>query len=260
MEIVILCGGLGTRLREETEYRPKPMVNIGSRPILWHIMKLYSIFGYNNFVLALGYKGEMIKDYFSHYEIINNDVTIELGKPDSMRIHSNHDEVGWKVTLAETGKNSLKGSRIKQIEKYVKGDTFMLTYGDGVSNIDINKLLKFHESHGKMITLSGINIGSKFGELKVQENQVLSFQEKPDQVSEDSWINGGFFVCNKKFFDFLSLDEDCDFEFGALEEIAGQGELMVYKHTGFWACMDTLRDMEYLNKLWKEGKAKWKVW
>ena len=260
MQVVILCGGLGTRLREETEFRPKPMVDIGDRPILWHVMKIYSYYGYKDFILTLGYKGEMIKDYFCHYEIMNNDVTIELGKPESMHIHNSHDEVGWKITLAETGKKALKGSRIKQVEKYVQGDTFMLTYGDGVSDIDINKLIEFHHSHGKMVTLTGINPISQFGELKVEGNQVNSFQEKPDHPMRESWFSGGFFVCNRKVFEYLSLDENCDFEFGALEELANEGELMFYKHDGFWACMDTIRDMEYLNKLWQSGDAAWKNW
>lgn len=220
MQVVILCGGFGTRLREETEFRPKPMVNIGNRPILWHVMKIYSYYGYKDFVLTLGYKGEMIKDYFCHYEIMNNDVTLELGKPESMHIHNSHDEVGWKITLAETGKKALKGSRIKQVEKYVQGDSFMLTYGDGVSDIDINKLIEFHHSHGKMVTLTGINPGSQFGELKVEGNQVNSFQEKPDHPMRESWFSGGFFVCNRKVFEYLTLDENCDFEFVALGRIS----------------------------------------
>jgi glucose-1-phosphate cytidylyltransferase len=260
MKVVILCGGLGTRLREETEFRPKPMVNIGSRPILWHIMKIYAHFGHKEFILALGYKGEMIKEYFYNYEIMNNDFTMELGKPESMEIHASHNESGWKITLAETGERNLKGSRIKQVEKYIKDDTFMITYGDGVASIDIKKLIEFHRSHGKMVTLSGISPGSQFGELKIKDDQITSFQEKPETPSQESWVSGGYMVCNRKIFDYLSTDEDCDFEFGALETIAKKGELMVYKHVGFWACMDTLRDVEHLNKLWEKGEAKWKVW
>ena len=258
MKVVILCGGLGTRLREETEFRPKPMVNIGDRPILWHIMKIYADYGYKDFVLALGYKGEMIKNYFCHYELMNNDVTIELGKPDNICIHHAHEENGWKITLANTGEDTLKGARLKKIQKYVTGDTFMVTYGDGVADIDIGALLSFHKSHGKLATLTGINPASRFGELKVEGDRVGAFSEKPK--NGNGFVNGGFFVLNRAVFDYLSEDDSCDFEIGALEEIARQGDLMVYKHKGFWACMDTLRDAEYLNRLWTEGKAKWRVW
>jgi len=258
MKVVILCGGLGTRLREETEFRPKPMVNIGGRPILWHIMKIYAQYGYNDFVLALGYKGEMIKNYFCHYEIMNNDVTLELGKPEKLYIHQKHKENGWKITLANTGEETLKGTRLKKIQKYITEDIFMVTYGDGVADIDINALVAFHKSHGKLATLTGINPASRFGELKIDGNQVSKFSEKPK--NGNGLVNGGFFVLNRAVFDYLSEDDSCDFEIGALEEIAAQGELMLYKHKGFWACMDTLRDTEYLNKLWTEGKAEWKVW
>lgn len=258
IQVVILCGGVGTRLREETEFRPKPMVNIGSRPILWHIMKYYSQFGYTNFILALGYKGEMIKNYFCHYELMNNDVTIELGQPERIQIHHGHDELGWRITLADTGEKSLKGARIKKVESYITGDTFMMTYGDGLADINIDELLAFHKSHGKIGTVTGINIASRFGELKIDGDRVEKFNEKPQNA--DALINGGFFVFNRKIFDYLSKDELCDFEIGALEQIAKEGQLMVYKHLGFWACMDTLRDMEYLNKLWNDGQAKWKIW
>ena len=257
-KIVILCGGIGTRLREETEFRPKPMVNIGSRPILWHIMKYYSEFGHNEFVLALGYKGEMIKNYFCHYELMNNDVTIELGRPECMEIHHSHEEKGWKITLANPGEKTLKGARLKKVEKYVQEDTFMMTYGDGISNVDINALLAFHNEHGKIATVTGINPASRFGELKINGNQVESFSEKPD--NSEGLVNGGFFVFNRRVFDYLSAADSCDLEIGPLERIAREGQLMVYKHQGFWACMDTLRDMEYLNKIWDDGTAKWKVW
>ena len=259
IQTVILCGGLGTRLREETEFRPKPMVNIGDRPILWHIMKIFSYFGHNNFILPLGYKGEMIKEYFWHYELMNNDVTIELGKQDSFCLHNCHDETGWKITLANTGEKTLKGGRLKRIEQYIESDTFLLTYGDGVADIDINELVEFHHKHGKIATVTGVSPTAQFGELSIKGDQVISFQEKPEN-SESGHISGGFFVFNKKIFDFLSDSEDCDLEFGALEKVATAGELMVYKHSGFWACMDTVRDMEYLNKLWTEGNAKWKKW
>lgn len=258
MKVIILCGGLGTRLREETEFRPKPMVNIGNRPILWHIMKVYAAYGHNEFVLALGYKGEMIKNYFCHYELMNNDVTIELGKPEKLCIHHVHEENGWKITLVNTGEDTLKGARLKKIQKYIIDDTFMVTYGDGVADIDINALLSFHKSHGKLATLTGINPASRFGELKIDGNNVETFREKPK--NGNGLVNGGFFVLNRAVFDYLSENDSCDFEIGALEDIARQGELMVYKHKGFWACMDTFRDMEYLNKLWAEDKAMWKVW
>jgi glucose-1-phosphate cytidylyltransferase len=258
MEVVILCGGLGTRLREETEFRPKPMVNIGTRPILWHIIKYYSQFGYKDFVLALGYKGEMIKNYFCHYELMNNDVTIELGQPESMRIHHAHDEAGWKVTLADTGEKSLKGARLKKVERYISDDTFMMTYGDGIADVDINSLLAFHKAHGKLVTVTGVNPASRFGELKTDGDRVVSFTEKPQNGK--GLINAGYFVFNRSILDYLSVDDLCDLEVGPLEQIAKEGQLMVFVHRGFWACMDTLRDMEYLNKLWDDGQAKWKTW
>lgn len=258
MKVVILCGGLGTRLREETEFRPKPMVNIGSRPILWHIIKHYAQFGYKDFVLALGYKGEMIKNYFCHYELMNNDVTIELGQPESMRIHHAHDEAGWKITLADTGEKSLKGARLKKVEQYISDDTFMMTYGDGIADVDINSLLAFHKAHGKLVTVTGVNPASRFGELKTDGDRVVSFTEKPQ--NGEGLINGGYFVFNRSILDYLSVDDLCDLEVGPLEQIAKEGQLMVFVHRGFWACMDTLRDMEYLNKLWDDGQAKWKTW
>ncbi len=180
MEVVILCGGMGTRLREETEFRPKPMVNIGARPILWHIMKTYAHFGHKDFVLALGYKGEMIKNYFCHYELMNNDVTIELGKPENVCIHQNHEEAGWRITLADTGEKSLKGARLKKVQKFIKGETFMATYGDGLSDVNINALLDFHARHGKMVTVTGVlRPASFFGELKIEGDRVTDFFEKP---------------------------------------------------------------------------------
>jgi glucose-1-phosphate cytidylyltransferase len=258
MKVVILCGGMGTRLKEETEFRPKPMVHIGDRPVLWHIMKTYAHFGHSDFVLALGYKGEMIRNYFCHYELMNNDVTIELGKPEKIRIHQKHNESGWQITLSDTGEKALKGARLKRVEKYIHEDTFMMTYGDGLANVNINEVLNFHHSHGKLATVTGINPASRFGELKIQGNRVDSFSEKPKDNS--GLINGGFFVFSKKIFDYLSEDDSCDLEIGPLEKIASEGQLMVYKHAGFWACMDTIRDMEYLNKLWDENNAEWKLW
>jgi glucose-1-phosphate cytidylyltransferase len=259
MDVIILCGGAGTRLREETEYRPKPMVNIGPRPILWHIMKTYACYGHTNFILPLGYKGHMIKDYFCHYELMNSDVTIELGKPDSFCFHQGHDETGWKITMAETGTDSLKGGRIKQIEKYVSGNTFLLTYGDGVADINIKRLIDFHRSHGKIATVTGVNPLSRFGEMQIQEDRVTSFLEKPEK-SDGGLISAGFFVLDRRIFDYLTIAESCDFEYGAMEALTREGQLMVYRHDGFWFCMDTLRDMEALNKMWGEDKAPWKIW
>lgn len=261
MEVVILCGGLGTRLREETEFRPKPMVNIGPRPILWHIMKIFASQGHQDFVLALGYKGEMIKDYFLNYEAMNNDITIELGKPATAQLHSCHEECGWKVTLASTGEKALKGARLKKVERYIKGDTFLLTYGDGVANVNLAELIAFHKAHGKMVTLTGVNPASRFGELKVEGDSVTRFHEKPKGPGAGGkLINGGYMVMNRAVFDRVTDEDSCDLEYGPLERLAEEGQLMVYRHTGFWACMDTLRDTEYLNKLWDSGQAGWKTW
>ncbi|MDD5672589.1 MAG: glucose-1-phosphate cytidylyltransferase [Chitinivibrionales bacterium] len=258
MQVVILCGGLGTRLREETEFRPKPMVNIGPRPVLWHIMKRYAHFDHTEFILCLGYKGESIKEYFYHYEIMNNDFSLELGNAGKFILHNGHTEKGWNITLADTGEKALKGARIKRIQKYIHGDEFMLTYGDGVCDVDLEALLTFHRDHGKMITITGVNSASQFGEMRVQGNQVLTFREKPQ--TGDSFINGGYMVLKKEIFNYLIDDDGCDFEVGPLEQLARGGQLMVYKHPGSWACMDTLRDTERLNKMWEQGKAFWKIW
>jgi glucose-1-phosphate cytidylyltransferase len=258
MKVVILCGGLGTRLREETEYRPKPMVNIGERPILWHIMKIYAFYGFTDFVLCLGYKGQMIKNYFLHYEILNNDFTIELGKPEHIEIHHHRTEKGWKVTLSDTGEKALKGARLKRIQRYIDDEQFMMTYGDGIGNINIPELLNFHKSHGKIATVTGVSPTSQFGELKLQGERVVRFREKSGDGS--NIVSGGFFVFNQEIFDYLSEDDDCDLEIGPFEEIAAAGQMMLYKHPGFWACMDNLRDMEYLNTLWNAQQAKWKIW
>ena len=256
--VVILCGGMGTRIKEETEYKPKPMVMIGDRPILWHIMKIYATYGYDDFILCLGYRGHLIKEYFLHYEIMANDFSLELGKKDSTKVFHNHGEQGWRVLLADTGEKTLKGGRLKRIERYIDSDHLMVTYGDGVADIDINRLMNFHLSHGKIATVTGVKPLSRFGEIRAVADVVTEFSEKPQ--SSGGLINGGFFVFDRRIFDYLHDREDCDLEYGALEKLAQRGELMVYRHEGFWACMDTMRDMEYLNRLWTDGKALWKVW
>ena len=240
-----------------SELIPKPMVTIGNKPILWHIMKIYSHYGYNDFVIALGVKGYVIKEYFYDFEVLNNDFTVDLSSG-KITYHNKHSEAHWKVTLVDTGLNTLKGGRIKRLEKYLNYDINMVTYGDGVADIDINKLINFHKSHGKTITISGVHPSARFGELEVKEGRVLSFVEKPKSVK--SYINGGFMVFNRNLLNHLTEDEDCDFEFGPLEELAQKGEVMFYKHEGNWECMDHERDVEYLNKLWNEKKAFWKIW
>jgi glucose-1-phosphate cytidylyltransferase len=257
-KVVILCGGLGTRLKEETEIKPKPMVMIGNKPILWHIMKIYAHYGFKDFILCLGYKGEVIKEYFLNYDILNNDFTVKLGQKKTISVHNTSEESDWNVTLADTGVNALKGARLKRIEKYIKEDTFMVTYGDGVGNINIKKLLDFHKSHGKIATVTGVHPPSLFGELQVRNNKAIIFAEKPQ--TSTGLISGGFFVFNRQLFKYLTDDDNCDFEKGPLEKIAAKGELMVYTHEDAWACMDTQRDVEYLNKLWQTNKAFWKVW
>jgi glucose-1-phosphate cytidylyltransferase len=259
MQTIIFCGGLGTRLREETEFKPKPMVKIGDRPILWHIMKIYASYGHKEFILPLGYHGHMIKEFFFNYELINNDVSIKLGKQSTVCMHNCHDEEGWKIICAETGEHTLKGARLKCVEKYVEGDTFMLTYGDGVADIDIDRLLDFHKSHGRIATVTGVNPLSRFGELVVEGDTVESFMEKPKEGGE-GLISGGFFVFNRKIFDYLKPVPDCDLERGPLEELANAGELKVYRHEGFWFCMDTLRDVDSLQKMWRSGNAPWRIW
>lgn len=255
-KVIILCGGMGTRLKEETEFKPKPMVEIGGKPILWHIMKIYASHGFKDFVLCLGYKGEIIKHYFLNYEMINSDITVELGSG-NVKIHNSHQEQGWQITLADTGENAMTGARVKRIEKYIDGDLFMLTYGDGVADIDIKKLLEFHKSHGKIGTVTGVHPSSRFGELVVKSDIVKEFSEKP-QINE-GFINGGFFVFNKKFFGYLKDEDDCTLEREPLEKLASDSELMIYKHKGFWQCMDTYRDMTSLNKIWRT-QSPWKVW
>jgi len=234
------------------------MVQIGERPILWHIMKYYASFGHSDFVLSLGYMGYLIKEYFWHYEMMNNDITLQLGKPEQRMIHQGHDEAGWQITLADTGLESLKGARLKKVERHIKGDTFLLTYGDGLADVDLAKLLDFHRSHGKIATVTGINPASRFGELGIHGDNVSSFREKPR--ASNSLVNGGFFVFQRKIFDYLTIDDSCDLEVGSLEELAKAGELCVFRHTDNWACMDTDRDRTHLNRLWSDGHAFWKRW
>ena len=257
MKVIILCGGMGTRLREETEYKPKPLVEIGGKPILWHIMKMYANYGFKEFVLCLGYKGNMIKEYFLNYEMLNSDFTIEL-KSKKIQTHNSISEHDWSVTLANTGESAQTGARIKKVEQHIDSDIFMLTYGDGVANIDISKLIDFHKSHGKIGTVTGVSPVSKFGELSVKMAQVLQFNEKPEM--NDGLINGGFFVFNKEFFKYLNNDDGCILEKEPLENLVQDGELMVYKHTGFWHCMDTYRDSLLLNEFWSSKNPPWKTW
>jgi glucose-1-phosphate cytidylyltransferase len=256
MKVIILAGGYGTRLGSVTDLMPKPMIEIGGKPILWHIMKIYSHYGFKEFVLCLGYKGNVIKDYFYNFNNYDCDFTIDTAKND-ITFHGESRE-DWKVTLVDTGLNTLKGGRIKRIEKYLDDDVNMLTYGDGVSNIDIRRLVEFHKGHGKIVTVSGVKPPSMFGEILEEGGKVISFEEKP-QTSQ-GLISGGFMVFNRVMLDYLTTDEDCDFEFGALEHLTRDGQVMTYKHDGFWECADTVRDIDHLNKLWRDGSAFWKVW
>jgi glucose-1-phosphate cytidylyltransferase len=256
MKVVVLCGGLGTRLREETEFRPKPMVEIGGRPILWHIMKTYAHSGFRDFVLCLGYRGNTIKEYFLNYEAMNNDFTISLGEKSRIRYNDVHTEQDFQVTLADTGQSTMTGGRVKRIQKYIDGDTFFLTYGDGVADLNIAKLLEFHRTHGKLATVTAVTPSSRFGVLEMNKNRVMSFLEKPKM---EGFTSAGFFVLNRKVFDYLGGD-DCTFEREPLERLAREGELIAYKHEGFFFAMDTYREYEYLNQLWSKNEAPWKVW
>ena len=254
MKVVILAGGFGTRLSEYTESIPKPMVTIGGRPILWHIMKTYASYGHTDFYLALGYKAEVVKEYFLHYRNLNADFTIDLSNGDIKSYQS--DEIDWKITLVQTGIESMTGGRLKRMQAYVGNEPFLLTYGDGISNIDIGKLLKFHRSHGKMVTVSAVHPLARFGELEISKEQVTSFQEKPQTTQ--GWINGGYFVIEPEFFDLIEGD-DIILEKAPLESAAKNGELMAYHHNGFWQCMDTKRDRDSLEKMWLSGNPPWIV-
>ena len=259
MKVIILCGGLGTRLKEETEYRPKPMVEIGGRPILWHIMKIYAYYGYKNFVLALGYKGNVIRDYFLNYNCYNNDFTINLGNKNDICVHSCHDEQDWNVTLVETGQDSMTGYRVKLCSKYIDEDQFFLTYGDAVSNMNIKKLLEFHNRQNTLGTLTGVYPPSRFGDLTTSGNIITRFKEKPKIVTGQTPINGGFFVFKKEFFSWIPDDPSCDLEREPLENLANKKELAVYRHYDFWQCMDTYRDYLLLNRMWLNN-PEWKIW
>lgn len=257
MKVVILAGGYGTRISEESILKPKPMVEIGDKPILWHIMKEYSARGFNDFIICAGYKQNVIKQWFADYYIYSSDVTFDFSKGGEMQVHNNVSEP-WKVTIVDTGMDTMTGGRIKRIQKYVNGETFMLTYGDGVSDVDMNDILKFHRSHGKIATLMSFSIGQQFGRLEISDdNDIISFREK---ASDDgSKINAGYMVLEPQIFDYIS-DDMTVFEREPLVNLARNKELKGYKHSGFWQCMDTLRDKQLLDKMWETGNAPWKVW
>ena len=257
MKTVILAGGLGTRISEESYLLPKPMIEIGGMPILWHVMKLYSSYGYNDFIICCGYKQHVVKEYFADYYLHRNDVTFDFANNNEMIIHSNTTEP-WKVTLVDTGLNTMTGGRVKRIKKYIGNEPFMLTYGDGVSNVNIPELIEFHKSHGKIATLTAINFGQKFGVLEIEENkQITAFREKDD--NDGSMINGGFMVLQPEIFDYIEGDSTI-FEKAPLEALTKTGQLMAYHHDGFWQCMDTQRDKQLLESLWGKDEAPWKVW
>jgi glucose-1-phosphate cytidylyltransferase len=257
MKVVILAGGRGTRISEETERIPKPMVEIGGKPILWHIMKTYSHFGYNDFIICLGYKGYIIKEYFSHYFLHMSDVTIDLAN-NSTTIHNTSSEP-WKITLVDTGIESMTGSRLKKAAKYLNNEPFMMTYGDGVADVDVNKVVSQHKKSGKLATMSTVQDAGRFGVIEItQDNSVKSFLEKPK--GETSWINIGYFVLEPKALEYIAEGSDSIWERKPLETLAKDDQLNAYKHTGFWKPMDTLRDKFELEKLWQENRAPWKVW
>ena len=257
MKVVILAGGLGTRISEETHSKPKPMITIGDRPILWHIMKIFSCYGYNDFVICLGYKGYVIKEYFSHYFLQDSDVTFDFKKHNEVNIHQHRTEP-WRVTLVDTGKDSMTGGRVKRIQKYIGDAPFMLTYGDGVADVDIHQLIEFHRSHGKIGTVTAVKPPGRFGALSLQENgEVWAFEEKPK--GDGSWINGGFFIFQPEIFSYLDGDHTV-LEQEPLQTLAKEGELHAYKHDGFWYAMDTVKDRNYLEQLWETGNAPWKMW
>lgn len=255
MKVAILAGGLGTRLSEETTIKPKPMVEVGGKPILWHIMKIYAAHGYKEFVVALGYKGELIKDYFLNYHYRARSLTVKL-QSGEVRIHDGDSE-DWTVHLLDTGAETQTGGRLKRMAEFIGNEPFMLTYGDGVSNVDIPQLVEFHRSQGKLVTLTAVRPSARFGQMIVEDGRVVQFKEKP-QIGE-GWINGGFFVLEPAIKNYISGDQT-SWEFESLEKLAAEGQVAAYKHENFWQAMDTLRDVSLLEKLWQEGKAPWKIW
>lgn len=256
MQTLILCGGQGTRLREETEYRPKPLIEVGGRPILWHIMKTYSHYGFNDFILCLGYRGQMIKDYFLRYEAMNQDFTIHTGRESKVEFHGQEMDQ-YKVTLAETGMSTMTGGRVQQASKYIDGDTFMLTYGDGLANVNVSDLLKFHQAHGKLATVTTMRPMSRFGELDIESSGLVKqFVEKPQR---DAWASCGFFVLDRKVLELLDGDQ-CTFEKEPLERLVADNQLVAYQHDGFFFAMDTFREYQQINRMWDEGDTPWKVW
>jgi glucose-1-phosphate cytidylyltransferase len=258
MKTVILCGGFGTRIRDVSDNIPKPMIKIGRYPILWHIMKYYSVYGHRDFILCLGFKGDVIKDFFLNYEAHTKDFTITLGRERSLEFLNDHFETGWRVTLAETGLGAMTGARVARIKKYVGDETFMLTYGDGVGDVEIDKLIEFHQSHGKILTVTGVKPPGRFGELVSENGKVVEFNEKPQATG--GLISGGFFVAEPKLFDYLDDREDLVFEQEPLNKLVSDGELMVFEHTGFWQPMDTSREYQLLNRMFDQGKAPWVRW
>ena len=257
MKVVILAGGLGTRISEESHLKPKPMIEIGERPILWHIMKIYSSYGFNDFVICLGYKGYSIKEYFAHYFLHESDITFDFRNENERIIHQ-HSAEPWKVTLVSTGIDTMTGGRVKRIQPYVGNETFMLTYGDGVADVNIKELVAYHKTHGKLATVTSIQPSGRFGALNLTENNLVhGFQEKPK--GDGAWINAGFFVMEPKVFDYIA-DDRTILEKEPLENLASGEELVTYKHNGFWQPMDTLRDKNHLEELWKSGNAPWKAW
>ena len=257
MKVVILAGGYGTRIGEESHLKPKPMIEIGGRPILWHIMKYYSSFGHNEFIICCGYKQYVIKEYFANYYLHMSDVTFDFTASNKLDIHNNNAEP-WKVTLVDTGLNTMTGGRIKRVQEYIKDETFMLTYGDGVANVNIKKLLDFHKSHHKIATITAIQPGGRFGMLDINsDEEIKSFKEKSKE--DGGWINGGFMVLNPKTIDYIDGDSTI-FEKEPLETIARNGQLKAFTHRGFWQCMDTLRDKDLLESLWANGQAPWRAW
>ena len=254
MKVIILAGGFGTRLSEYTESIPKPMVTIGGKPILWHVMQRYVAFDHKDFYIALGYKAETIKEYFLTFGAINSDFSLDLSTG-KIKIH-NTKGLDWTVTLVDTGQDSMTGGRVKRMQPFIGNEPFMLTYGDGLADIDINALVEFHQEHGKMVTVTAVHPAARFGELEIEGDRVKSFQEKP-QVNK-GWINGGFFICQPDFFDLIK-DDSTILEREPLENAAQQNQLIAYKHEGFWQCMDTRRDKDLLEELWQSGKASWQV-